>query len=364
VTRGAVFALLYLASAAVCCAQSVATVKSDFPELSLDALNSGEGVVLIHAGTDKKVASLRIKKRNFGASPWSWDATFQAPYDKENDPAIIGDFDGLSTSTNLAFGVQRISIVNQPVSAALEAEQAMLCKKYGDTAGLGCTDEDIRQLVIDGKDPLKACAKLSKAACIAQASKIASQFVEDEIEIFERLEALGRLKPLRAWIFGINGKIGVEQFKFLDGETFVEQKANRSPWSVNAHIYYKVGPNTFGGGIMYQDSYKAQKEVSVCTPATTVPATSVCTSGRLGAPMRKTREIIFLQLNHHRRGNLYAIAPRISHDFDTNETGFSLPVYLVRNKKGDFTGGVQLSWQSESDEVVAGFFVGKAFAYF
>lgn len=93
-TRVAILGVLYLASAAICYAQGVATVQSDFPALSQEALNSGDGVVIIHAGTDKKVASLRIKKRNFGASPWSWDATFQAPYDKESDPAIVGDFEG------------------------------------------------------------------------------------------------------------------------------------------------------------------------------------------------------------------------------------------------------------------------------
>jgi len=60
----------------------------------------------------------------------------------------------------------------------------------------------------------------------------------------------------------------------------------------------------------------------------------------------------------------FAMAPRITYDFEEEESGISLPIYLVGDGKGNFNSGVNIGWQSETDEVVASFFIGKAFAYY
>ena len=87
-----------------------------------------------------------------------------------------------------------------------------------------------------------------------------------------------------------------------------------------------------------------------------MPAGTVaCRDVRIGAPGQKKRQIVFIEAHHHKPGQSFALAPRISYDFETNEIGINIPVYVVRDEKGLFTGGLTIGWQSQTDEIVAGF---------
>lgn len=343
---------------------AVLRVTENMPEVSIEPLNSGDGAAIIHAGTDKKIAYLRIKKRSLGATPWRWDAAFQAPYDSEDDPSVLGNFDGLTTSTNLELNLQRIKISTSEYPVVLKSKYDELCQQYGVPAGEGCGDDDVEQIVIKKEDEQKICMTLSKEACAEKAKAIAKIFRDRRRSISQELANTYSVAPLEAWIFGFGGKVGVKQFKYLDAVTFEEQKTNKSPWSLSGYLYFKRGPDSYGGGIEFQDSYKAQPKVSLCSPSDSNPMIDICKDAVLGGPARQERKIAYMQWNHHRRGDYFAISPRVSYDFEKDDTGVYIPVYLIRNKEGLFTGGLNVSWQSETDEVVAGIFVGRAFTYF
>ena len=40
------------------------------------------------------------------------------------------------------------------------------------------------------------------------------------------------------------------------------------------------------------------------------------------------------------------IAPRVTYDFEKDEIGFLMPIYLLRDSKGNLTGGASVGWQS------------------
>ena len=178
------------------------------------------------------------------------------------------------------------------------------------------------------------------------------------------LEEAEKVNVLDAWIWGGGGKVGVEQFKYLDPTSFDSIKTDKSPWSIYGHVFFKRGADAYGLGFDFQESYRAQPTSTVCRPSEADPSISICNDGAIGAPMRQRRKIVYLEYNHHRRGDAFAISPRLSYDFEKEETGIHFPAYLIRDEKGLFTGGIQIGWQSESDEVVTGIFVGKAFSYF
>jgi hypothetical protein len=54
---------------------------------------------------------------------------------------------------------------------------------------------------------------------------------------------------------------------------------------------------------------------------------------------------------------------RVEHDFESDVTAVTIPLYLFKEKDGGFTGGLQLGWRSDTDETVAGVFVSKAFSF-
>jgi hypothetical protein len=62
----------------------------------------------------------------------------------------------------------------------------------------------------------------------------------------------------------------------------------------------------------------------------------------------------------------FAIAPRVSYEFEKGVFGFDLPIYLLQGKENDsglrdLIGGIRLGWRDDTDELIAGIFVGKPF---
>jgi hypothetical protein len=48
-------------------------------------------------------------------------------------------------------------------------------------------------------------------------------------------------------------------------------------------------------------------------------------------------------------------------DFKSDVFGIDVPLFLVRNKEKQLSGGIRLGWRDDTDAFSAGVFVGKAF---
>lgn len=342
-------------------AQSEPIDVSEFPELSTDFLNTGDSSVLVHTGVDKKTAYFRFGNKPVGDSPWKWDVAIESPYDKDNNPSVLGDFDGLTNSTNASINFQRIGIMERGIMNPFHEALKQLCARYAGSVDDSCTAGEVKDYIEKKEIRKKICEGLSDSECNELVKKYIEQFVLRRIELQQTMVDQSIILPVRAWIFGFKGKIGVEQFKYRDMMSLEVQKNNETPWSISAYSQYVCGSTTYGGGFQYQESYKEKPEVSICTTLPMPPGATACSNGRIGPPDRNERQLAFFEIHHHKRGRAFAVAPRISFDFEKDEVGINVPIYLVRNKEGLFTGGLKIGWQSETDEVVAGFFVGKAF---
>ena len=65
-------------------------------------------IAIVTGGTEKKTVflklkSFRIDRDSSAGAPWELSLAFEAPYDKDDDPTTLADFDGLTKSGIVSF---------------------------------------------------------------------------------------------------------------------------------------------------------------------------------------------------------------------------------------------------------------------
>ncbi len=164
------------------------------------------------------------------------------------------------------------------------------------------------------------------------------------------------------WIWGGSGKAGSETFNYVEPATLAQRSVEETGWSGKVFLAYRPRGKAFDHSV-YTVSYsrgeawKNREETTICPPGG-APAT--CVKGSAGPPVRTDTEV--LSFEYQRSLKDQAIAVRVSHDWGQDVSSVEVPIYLFRDKEGGLTGGVQLGWRSDEDEVVAGVFVSKAFS--
>ena len=86
-----------------------------------------------------------------------------------------------------------------------------------------------------------------------------------------------------------------------------------------------------------------------------------CVSGRLGAPQNDWNRLLWVEA----RSAVWRVpfSFRVTREFEDRETGIDMPIYLLHDPDGAFTGGIRFGWTSE-DGADAGVFVGTGFDVF
>ena len=349
------------------CSASQSQPINDLPGLSTGNLSSGADALVISAGNEKKTAYLRFAMpgKTFNEGEFKWDIAIETPYDDSGDsgPSIFADFDGVTNSTNLQFNLSYWSIDKRPASSisAIKAMMQNLCREFldDDNYNGGCGTGDITKDVYCKVNRISDCANEPDE----NYTLYVAQFDELRKRRRARLVHNGFLDPISANIFGLKSKIGRDNFKFKEASTFKDKDETESPWSITAYYYRKIGRAVYGGGLEYQDSYSGNNKTQICTPAVVPENATSCTNVVIGKPIQTRRKLAYAEFRWANTEMNFAIAPKITRDFENDEMGVLLPIYLMRDKKDALTGGVSLGWQSETDEVTASIFVGKAFEF-
>jgi hypothetical protein len=176
-----------------------------------------------------------------------------------------------------------------------------------------------------------------------------------------------------AWIFGGEGKVGSENFKYRSGEEFTERSSRRTPWSIDAHGAYshpRFGLTTVG--FRFEQAWKDASDKSVCSPIEGSDKFD-CKTGPDGRPDKKISEILFVSWRRqlHIPGlakikllSDIAVAPKISYDFDEDTVGIDVPIYLWGTESGLLNGGVRVGYRNDTDDTTFAVFVGSTFDYF
>jgi hypothetical protein len=176
--------------------------------------------------------------------------------------------------------------------------------------------------------------------------------------------------PNRNVVFGgVTGRIGRDQFKFLEATTGAAAEQNRTPWSIGGFvgISFLELRNSFALEYRHQRSFKAGTTAAVCpAPGTGV---TVCPVGPVGPPTEREQNV-FTGEYRQRIGDSFAFSIRGSYDTAGNISQLDVPFYFIGDGSLGLNAGVRARYVHDPDEDdlnegwVFGIFVSKSFSLF
>jgi len=158
---------------------------------------------------------------------------------------------------------------------------------------------------------------------------------------------------------GFQFKVGHDDFNYLGGATLSKQKVNRVPWSVGGRVGTLGAGWYFGGGLTFQQTYTAAPSQTACL-IEAGDTVAECVTGSL-APPKNTKKYLAVVEG---RGAIrdVGVGIKLLRDFNNDEWGAEVPIFLFRSEKNVLNGGVRFSWTT-TEKFVAGIFVGVPFNY-
>lgn len=272
------------------------------------------------------------------------EATVAAPLNKDGNDTTLATLDGLGNASSLEIGF----------------------KSQG-ADGIRTGPRNTAQT----KAALKAiCGRVRTAMTVAGVKPDSEQGCdENEVvkygsaedrEAYERTMWTNSGDGMRAW--GMNAKLGYQDFEFVSPADGKKAKLNETPWSVG--VFYAFAPMErlalFTLSLKYQRSFKPGTAGTVCGAILPPASTVTCVDGSVGEPSRVTKKIVALEARRQFAG--LGLGITISRDFEAKVTGVELPIVLVKDADGKFTGGVKLGWRSDTRDKTVGLFVGVPFS--
>jgi hypothetical protein len=126
-----------------------------------------------------------------------------------------------------------------------------------------------------------------------------------------------------------------------------KESLNDTGWGVGGSFYYVPGnrQSMYGIGVDLNREKKSAKAAILCPISNGQVA--VCQQGPLGAPKDNESTTIWGEYRSEVWQFPYSIL--ISHNFDSNENSFNMPIYLLRKTDGPFSGGIRLGWTTKED---------------
>ncbi|HLA63830.1 MAG TPA: hypothetical protein VK610_05350, partial [Rhodothermales bacterium] len=279
---------------------------------------SGASGVTLEAGVSDGRGRIRYaRERN--ASVFALTLSTPAA---EDGPTTFGTLEGLASDLKLAGSYTRHFSGARRVNLGLvQRRQDAICQSVGiDLATESCNDNLVRER--GGK----------------------------EAQVLFLTTAL--LSP-RIWTVTVEGTGGYRRFEYLVAEedTTVETPYLSGSASVTAGL---ISPFAFTYvQVRYENTLDAADPVERCVASSGVYQS--CEDIALGAPER-AGELVLAMGRRFFVGRV-ALDPQVSIRLTDGLVGASLPIYLVRNGDGLFTGGVRFGWESDERDFAASVFV-------
>ena len=273
----------------------------------------------------------------------TWSAVVSAPASKSADKTDLANLNGLANA--ISFGLKYVKVVA--------------------TGRRKPPDED-------AVDPL--CEKIRKAYHARTGNRDEPKcdtengqkyLAEDDYAAFKSLF----WDPDKSTIFfGGEGRVGSEEFAYLDDEHYAPQDVTKNPSSLKFFIAVRPGGTqsvltTVGGE--FQNTYRSAGITTVCPISSSGNGDFVeCKRGALGSPIEDGAAVLFWETRMRLSSSVAGASLRLAYDFKQERLGVDLPVFLFRDRENKLRGGIRLGWRSDTGEMSVGIFVGRAFALF
>lgn len=298
------------------------------PSLFQVSAENGDATVTVRLGFQRSHET----PDGFAFHTFSLGAT--SPADTKGKVSPVATLDGLVDNTSIELNYRRLGARGQvrDVAAAMDI----------------CREARAR---IEAKSQAEQDA--APKGCREQVRTFAPErYVEFDEQLFKPTGAIS--------IFNLNAKVGTKAFDFVDAGTLAQLSDRKTSWSAAASMtwYFLSNSSLVTVTAKQQEAYEDQDEATLC-PAGAGPVLK-CVTAAVGAPSKVTRSLVAAEV---RRGfGSYAIAATATYDVKNDVYGVEVPIYLIPGDKGALTGGLKVGWRSDTKDVTAGVFVGKAFS--
>jgi hypothetical protein len=333
--------------------QDVVGAEVSVPSGVQFSADKGEGKVTLAAGY------VHAYRGSGPKAPGLFDTfslTLSSPLEASADSGTLASLDGLGSATSLEFKFQQVRIpLPSDASRAAAYERGgalyLICE--------AARPAYIAKMILAEPDP-KNHEEIRKAAQDQCDTDLVGGGAPDRLAEFDNLLYWGA-SP-KAIIWGTSGKAGSETFEYVQ-PTLSRISTEETSWSAKVFAAYQPPGKAFDQSLFtlsyaFGETWKAKDETTICPPGG--PPAS-CVKGPPGPPDKTNSSIASLEYRRSLKDQAFLI--RVEHDFESDVTAVTIPLYLFKEKDGGFTGGLQLGWRSDTDETVAGVFVSKAFSF-
>ena len=270
-----------------------------------------------------------------------------APLDKSGGDSITANLDGLASAANIEFGYSGFATraVRNATFAMLKLPKIdAICRRAYEARKVKTLDAIPEKMDCDSTLVETYGSPEDKHA-------FESAFFDVDKEAYR-------------WLWGVNGKAGFQNYKYVTASGTTEQKTNGKPWSVG--LWGAVQPGDRDVLLLlnaqYQRAFKEGDARTVCPVPAQGATSTACIAGPLDAPKEITKHLVTAEVRTRISG--IGIALSVTRDFKGKTTGAELPIYFVADKDGKLTAGLKVGWTNEKKETTVGVFIGTPFGIF
>src|SRR5690606_38918233 len=119
-----------------------------------------------------------------------------------------------------------------------------------------------------------------------------------------------------------------------------KEQVNRVPWSVGGRVGTLGAGWYFGGGLTFQQAYTAEPSKTACL-IEAGETVAECETGSLAPPKNTTKYLAIVES----RGAIgdVGVGIKLLRDFNNDEWGAEVPIFLFPSAKNILNGGVRFS---------------------
>ena len=171
------------------------------------------------------------------------------------------------------------------------------------------------------------------------------------------------------WSGSLTAKAGYVDSTWYDPATLAKTKGREDQWSVSGQFGWawlnQDVPTALVATLSAQSAQSAPKDASSRSTCLSTPPTGqtllTCANGPIGAPARKTTQILSIEARAVFSTH-YAAELQASRDFRNHLSAVHIPMYFIPSDKTGLSGGIVLGWTSDDHKVGLGVFVGQSFS--
>lgn len=296
----------------------VLKVLSDDVSMRDGALSSLTGIS-IEAGEADKQARIRW---SINQGERSMSFAVAAPVSDDGKPTQLASLDGLADALTFSVGFTQYFAKPTDSIQAIVSAQEKICKRLNTAT---CDDS----------------AVLKAGTATDHREFLVATFTERNTSFF-----------------GVEAKLGREKVEFFDPASLSSSSEHEKPYSVTVQGGVLFLRSALLMGLRYENKVAKGEKVTRCIPYEPDPNFEDCKTLRYGPP--DDTDSLILSVEYRKFIGNIAMSPKVSYDSDDDVTGGELPIYFLKDKDGQFTGGIRFGYRDDEHALSTSVFVTKA----